>query len=479
MTARAAPFDLLRVTGLRRFLRWRHARVAMQLPLLALALVIVVHGLTGPELAPKNLATLLVWVHYRGALVLALLLVGNLFCMGCPLLLPRDLLRRFVTPRFHWPRFARNKWLALALFVGVLFTYELFDLWGAPRATAWLIIAYFVGATLVDALFKGAAFCKYVCPVGQFNFVASTVSPFEFGVRDLAVCDGCSTKDCIKGSPEPPEGGVRSQRGCELALFLPLKEGNLDCTFCLDCVHACPEDNVVIAARLPAVELLTDVSRSGVGRIFRRTDLAALAAVFTFGAFLNAFGMVSPVYALESWLADLLGVTHEAPVLGLLFLFALVVLPALLLGGAGVLSLRLSRSSEALLPHVKRWVYSLVPLGFCLWVAHYCFHFLTGLWTVVPVTQHALVREGVTLFGKPDWGMGGFPASRVYPLELGFLALGFLGSVGLAWRLAAADFPARPARAFAPWGALAVLLLTGAIWLMSQPMEMRGTMLGG
>ena len=41
------------------------------------------------------------------------------------------------------------------------------------------------------------------------------------------------------------------QRGCELALFQPRKIGNLDCTFCLDCVHACPHDNVGIGCRVP------------------------------------------------------------------------------------------------------------------------------------------------------------------------------------------------------------------------------------
>ena len=77
----------------------------------------------------------------------------------------------------------------------------------------------------------------------------------------------------------------------------------MDCTFCLDCVHACPHDNVALTTRLPASELWTDPRRSGVGFFSQRKDLAALVLVFTFGALLNAFGMVSPVYALEAWLA--------------------------------------------------------------------------------------------------------------------------------------------------------------------------------
>ena len=44
-------------------------------------------------------------------------------------------------------------------------------------------------------------------------------------------------------------------------VFQPRKVGNLDCTFCLDCVQACPHDNVGIISRLPADELVRDPMR--------------------------------------------------------------------------------------------------------------------------------------------------------------------------------------------------------------------------
>lgn len=467
----------MRVPVLGRFLGWRHARLALQLPLLLLALVLVAHGLFGPRLAPKNLSTLLVWVHYRGLLVLVLLGVGNLFCMGCPLLLPRELARRFALPRWSFPRALRGKWLGIAGLVGVLFAYELFDLWGDPRWTAGLIVIVFAAALLVDALFRGAPFCKHVCPIGQFNFVSSTVSPFEVKARDLDTCGECATKDCIRGRREPGDGGEPGrvvQRGCELGLYLPLKVGNLDCTFCLDCVHACPHDNVAIAARVPAEELASDPRRSGIGRLSRRPDLAALAVVFCFGALLNAFGMVSPVYALQAWLGDALGTKSEGIVLGLLFAFVLVVEPVLLLGLAGHASRRLGGSGEPLLAHVTRFAWSLVPLGFGVWVAHYLFHFLTGLWTFVPVAQKAVLDTfGTALLGRPDWGRGGLHAATVQPIEMGFLLLGLAGSLIVGLQIARANL-ARPRAGFAPWAVLLVAMWAAAVWLLSQPMEMRG-----
>jgi len=149
----------------------------MQIPVFAVAVAMIVHGLFGPQLAFRNLASLLTWVHYRGLLVIVLLGAGNLFCMACPFMLPRELARRFFKPVLHWPRRLRSKWIAIALFVLVLFAYELFDLWSSPWWTAWLILGYFAAALAVDGVFKKASFCKWVCPIGQFNFVASTLSP--------------------------------------------------------------------------------------------------------------------------------------------------------------------------------------------------------------------------------------------------------------------------------------------------------------
>jgi hypothetical protein len=451
----------------------------MQIPLLLVSIAMILHGLLGPSLAPKNLATTLTWVHFRGVLVLVLLCAGNFFCLACPFMLVRELARRFFKPQLNLPRRLRNKWLSAGLFVVVLFVYELFDLWSSPWWTAWLIIAYFAGALVVDGIFKHAPFCKFVCPIGQFNFVASTISPLEVKVRDQNVCVQCSTKDCIRGRREPASNLVVIQRGCELALYQPRKVGNLDCTFCLDCVYACPHDNVGILSRLPASELMIDPMRSGVGYFSRRKDLAALVIVFTFGALLNAFGMVSPIYALETRLGQTLHLQAEAPILGLLFSWFVVVEPVLLLGLAAWLTQIWGKSQRALLPIAVRYTYGLVPLGFAVWLAHYSFHFLTGLYTFIPVTQSAVASLGWSILGEPFWTLTGLPVGAVHVIEFGFLGLGLTGSLLVSYRLAVEDSAAHPWRVFGLWAGVSLILWLAALWLMTQPMEMRGLILGG
>jgi ferredoxin len=471
-TFEAPPFDLLRVPFVGRLLKWKYARPLLQAPLLIISVVMILHGLFGPSISPKNLATTLSWVHFRGALVLVLLAAGNFFCLACPFMLVRQAARKIFRPRYDWPRFLRNKWLSVGLFVLILFSYELFDLWASPWWTAWLIIFYFLTVLVVDGVFKHASFCKFVCPIGQFNFVASTFSPLEVKVRDQDVCTTCHTKDCIRGRRE---NELVTIRGCELALFQPRKVGNMDCTFCMDCVHACPHDNVGILSRLPGSELLVDPLRSGIGYFSHRKDLAALVLVFTFGALLNAFGMVSPVYAVENWLGHLLRVSHESPVLGIIFTTFLVIEPILLLGGAAWLTVRTGGSNRALLPLAVRYSYALVPLGFGMWLAHYGFHFLTGLWTFIPVTQSAFAPW----LGNPLWTLRGFPTPVVLVIEMGFLILGFAGSLVITHSLAEEDAPSHPMRAFLPWASVCLIIWAASMWLMFQPMEMRATMMMG
>jgi ferredoxin len=457
-------WDLLRVPGLGRFLRWRHARLCLQVPLLILAGLIIYDGWTGPDVAPMNLAGVLPWVHWRGVVVLGLLCAGNVTCMACPFMAPRSLARRFFPQPFAWPRRLRNKWLALLLVALFLWAYEAFALWDSPWWTAWIAAGYFAAALVIDGLFRGAAFCKYVCPVGQFNFVQSLVSPWEVKVRDPAICATCRTKDCAC---------------CELHLFAPRKAGNMDCTFCLDCVRACPRDNIGVVAGAPAAELWHDPLRSGVGRFGKRPDLAALVVVLVFGAFANAAGMVGPV---ADW-QDRLRARWEQPTpfwpVTAYYLLALAVMPTLAAGGAAWLSRRWGRLSASWLEVATRHAYGLVPLGFAMWLAHYSFHLLTGYDAAIPAAQRFAADLGGNL-GLPDWVCTCCrPVMPWLPrLEILILDVGLLLSLYTGYRIALPAAPDRPhaLKALVPWAAVTVALFAAGVWVVLQPMQMRGTM---
>lgn len=472
--ARPVRFDLLQVPLLRNLLRWKHNRTVVQMLLFTLAAAIIVDGLLGSPLAAKNVATVAAWVHYRGLVVLALLLVGNLFCAACPFVLPRKLAKWIGRPTQRWPQALRNKWLALAGLVAIVYAYELFDLWATPWWTAWLTVAYFMTAFVLEAFFTRNSFCMYVCPLGTFNFLYSTISPLQITSRNLEVCRDCQGHECINGSS--------TQQGCQLELFVPTIQSNLNCTLCLDCVKACPYDNVALAVRPPGDELFRQTWR-------HRLDLAWVTVVAAFLALGNAFGMTPPVYVLEQQLATLLHTQSEALVLGIIYLSGAVIGPLLLVYLAAWLSRTLTAGAKhrekSLNRLLMRYAYSFVPLGFAIWFAHYLFHFLTGGMTIFPAFQTFFQRTlHWPILGEPDWTI----ATRFVPTVETIQTLQSIVTYGgllaaLALALTAARKSQRNGRqAFLevlPWLIVLVILAVASGSTFLLPMEMRGSALGG
>jgi hypothetical protein len=443
-----ARWDLLRMPILGPTLRHPYFRRAAQTIMLLLAAVIVADGLFGPQVGALNLAGVLPWTHWRAFSVLALLIGGNFFCMACPFTLPRDLARRFLPASRLWPKQLRSKWTAVGLTVLYLWAYEAFSIWDSPWWTAWIVVGYFATALLVDGIFQGASFCKYVCPIGQFHFVNSLVSPLQVTLLDRKVCDSCQTHDCLHGHA--------GQRGCELYLFQPKKAGNFDCTFCLDCVHACPSDNVGILASPPGLTILDDRPRSGIGRL-ARLDIAALVLLLAFGAFVSAAAMTLPVIQwMNEWQAKL-GFTSRAPMVAGFYFVGLLVPLALLC------SLSRPRWRKA----GTTFALTFAPLGFSMWIAHFWFHYLTAWSSIVPAAGRALRLASVASSNMqiPGW----WPPAEILLLDAGLLLTLYLG-----WRIAG-----RTGRvlAWTPWAALAVLLYAAGLWILFQPMQMRGMLM--
>jgi cytochrome c oxidase assembly factor CtaG/polyferredoxin len=394
-----------------------------QLAMLLLAMVVMADGFFGTQVAPMNLAGVLPWVHWRAFSVIALLVIGNLFCMACPFTFVRDLGRKIRPANLRWPAALRNKWLAVVLIVAYLCAYEVFGLWNSPWLTAWIIAGYFMAALLVDGIFRGASFCKYVCPIGQFHFVSSLISPREVRVRSQQPCKSCQTYDCIRGNERT--------RGCELFLFQPKKESNLDCTFCLDCVKACPSQNVALLPVAPATTITKDGYRSSIGKLSRRTDFAVLAAVIVFGAFVNAAAMTGPVMMWEHHFHAQLG-PGAMPWIVAAFIFSGAVLLPMVLS-----IIARSVASKEL---IHRLAFALVPIGSSMWLAHLLFHLAGSQLSA----QMLILDCGLLLTLYVGWKV-----SQQYGKTLAALA----GLIAVACGLYAAG-----------------------IWILLQPMQMRGTM---
>lgn len=500
ITQQPRGFDLLGLPGLRRFVRWKYARLLVQLPLLILAIMVIIDGFTGRQLAPRNLSTTSIWLHYRGFVVIALALFGNAFCAACPLMLTRGLTRRlerFLPHKWHWPSQLKNKYFIMVFLFIYFFSYEYFNLWASPWITAWLVVGYFAGALIVDTLWPAGTFCRYICPLGNFNFALASASPTQITAVNHDVCRSCADKPCLHGrysaasKPDAlamqsgggkevafiPLSEIKSSNGqgyfpgCETGLFVPSMQSNMDCTQCFNCVRACPYDNVALTMRSPAWEWTQNPwAKRG------RLAVMLMAVMLTYYGLMNAIAMIGPFFDTAEAIATTLRTDSEFLVLGLIFLLIVGVGLTITTGMAMLADLAggvTTNPKQALL----RWGYVTVALGFGFWFAHYIFHFLTGALSIIPVFQHFFSYRGVDI--TPNWRLSQvIPSRYLFPITASITMLYSLVAVYVAIRISLRDFGRRGVLAMWPMMLYVLAFAALALIILAQPMEMRGTIFG-
>jgi hypothetical protein len=172
--------------------------------------------------------------------------------------------------------------------------------------------------------------------------------------------------------------------------------------------------------------------------------LAALALLIVFGAFVNAAGMTGPVMTWEHRWHARLGPGAMPWIIAAFILGGAVLLPLFISFGFS-----LTTSKELM----HRFAFALVPMGFAMWLAHLMFHFVSSLGAWIPA--------------------GWLTSAQILILDGGLLLTLYVG-----WRIAT-QYRDRIRNSIAillPLAAVACGLYAAGIWILFQPMQMRGMM---
>ena len=201
-----------------------------------------------------------------------------------------------------------------------------------------------------------------------------------------------------------------------------------------------------------------------------RPDAAALAWILVFGALVNAAAMVDPVMRWMHSLGAALGWRSMLPVTTGFYLAGIIAAPALLAWICGALAVRLGPAGGSWRPLARSFGFALIPLGFSMWVAHFSYHLVTGWRSIVPVLERILRTStpAVNLSAlAPLW----LPAVQILLLDGGLIL-----SLYVAWRTARRHCGemGRALGLVTPWAALAIAIYAASIWILFQPMQMRG-----
>jgi len=195
--------------------------------------------------------------------------------------------------------------------------------------------------------------------------------------------------------------------------------------------------------------------RSSIGKFSARIDIAALVLVLVLAAFVNAWWMVAPS-ALGKYLAL-----------------------AVLLAAAVTALAAAHRSTRKEL--FCRFSQALLPLGLAMWAAHLLFHLITGWATLDPALHQAAADLGWHLFAPAHWVTVQplLPANTLLSVQLLLLDAGLLLTLYLGWRLAQqwATNAGRAILLLLPWATMVAVAYATGVWIMLQPMQMRGVMM--
>lgn len=212
-----------------------------------------------------NLGNLAFWVVWIMGLVILVPLLGRAWCCVCPL----GALNEWVARRglgLSAPRWLRNDYLKALALLATVMLLGLARIHHYPGATALYLGGWLALAVTAGVLFHGRVLCGSICPIGAMLAFYGRVSPLHIRVRSAERCHDCEGRECIRGSVRWAALGLGRLRAafrltrhpCPVNLRVWDMRGTARCLFCLNCVRACPYDNVEAALRRPLVPLWSE-----------------------------------------------------------------------------------------------------------------------------------------------------------------------------------------------------------------------------
>jgi ferredoxin len=383
------------------------------LPNLVLFYIFILAGIFGSPIGNANMIIVFVWILWWFLFISVMVpFVGRLWCLMCPLPAFGDWLQRLaligVRPgktvglnnklfglNKRWPKALSNIWLQNIGFL-TLATIAIL-LVTRPIVSSIVLGLMFLLATVMALIWRGRAFCLYLCPVSGFLGLYSMTSMMELRSKDKEICRKvCKTKSCRAGS----------ERGwaCPWLVYMGNLDRNNFCGLCMECVKSCPHDNITLYWR----PFCSDKVIKGYDEAWKAFIMLVLAMAYSVvllgpWGFLKDWANISEkgnfvgfiIYAATLWFSCLLG-------------FPAIYYIAVKLGHWWA-KMKKQNGAVSLKDMFIRYSYTLVPLGLLAWVAFSLPLIMVNGSYILSVLSDPLGR-GWNLFGTAH-----IPWTPVYP----------------------------------------------------------------
>ncbi|MBI3098601.1 MAG: YHS domain-containing protein [Planctomycetes bacterium] len=461
-------FDLLRWRPLMALAASRWTQRVARLILVIFFGGIVAAGLFGSPDSAENIAPILTWTIWWGALVVLILYGGHIWCYACPwdtiagfLQMPpflRDRFRRPFTLGLRWPRWGRSVLLASVCLIVFSWVELGFHVSVDPRLTAYIALVILGMAILSALVFERRSFCRYGCFVGRTIGMYAGIGGVELRHRDTKTCLECRSRDCFAGNDKGAP--------CPTWEFPGAMQTSTYCLLCAECLRTCPHDNISLFLRPWGGDA------EGEGK--PRMDEAILVLVILGITAFHGLTMTPAGRDLAGWFGDRLHlgalggytVALSAAILGPILVFAALVWVGKRISGESTVSYR---------TQFIRFAYVHLPIALFYHLAHTSQHlFAEGVKAATMISDP--FGWGMNLFGTAEMKFAPFLSlAGVWNVQVACVVIGHLFSLWMADRAAHRMFssPAAALRSQIPTLIVQVIFSAYSLWLLLQPMEMR------
>ncbi|MBA2661947.1 MAG: 4Fe-4S binding protein [Bradymonadaceae bacterium] len=468
-------FELTRFKPFDRLVKWRGFQPMLQAPVVLVFVLVIAAGLFGNQDASQNIAPVLTWNIWWMGLIFFAFFAGEVWCTVCPWMAIPDWIGRLSRklrgpqhsrgPGRRWPTALKNLYPAIGLFIALTWVELAYDAPYRPALTALLGLAMVAMAAGTLFVFERKGFCRYVCPIGRVTGAYGTTGMLEIRRREAGVCKSCTTHDCLHGN----ERGLP----CPTSEFMGAMNENSYCTMCTECLKSCPHDNIAINVRVPLADLM--------GPHRRRHDEAWLLLIIFVVTIFHGLAMI-PLWThhtiaplreqLVVWLGFDMGYLAVFSLAMSVFFAASIAAYAL---ACQAMRLASGNAFYRFRDFFTAFAYPLLPVALAYHLAHNSLHFFYEGSKLVRLVSDPFGR-GWDLFGTAQNAL-----TMLVPIQylwIAQLALVIAGNLAAVWLVNRASHRMFGNRHQALRAAIAMIIFVAALsiaalWLLSQPMEMR------
>ena len=481
VTGNSDRFDLLAIGWIHAALTSRVFRFGLQAFFVAAFLLIIAAGLFGNQNPSLNVAPIMTWTLWWALLIVLILFFAKAWCYVCPWDAIAGWLEKLafwkktdegLSLNLTWPKALRNIYLATFFFVGLTWIELGFGVTLKPRVTAYLALGMLLMTVLSALVFDRKSFCRYGCLVGRVSGLYAMFAGTEVRSRKAHVCNSCRTKECIKGSD--------SAYGCPTFLYPGKLQSNTYCIQCLECIQACPHDNLTVNLRPWGSDLILEGKP--------RTDEAYLALLMLSLTGFHGLTMTPLWQQFITLIRDTLGAGRV--VAFSLAMTALMLAPiaiyAVLVGISKIITdLPSSAKSAAVASTFRmpltyhdyfvRYAYALLPIALFYHIAHNLEHLLMEGPKILAMISDPFGWNW-NLFGTASWNIPPMISlDRLWIVQVFLVLIGHVYSLWIAQKTSSRLFGSSRAafRSQLPMLVGMICFSVFSLWLLKQPMEMR------